>query len=210
MRRRGSLDGRAKRQPHHGPHLHSTVQNQFLPKRLIFSCSPLWGNQNLAFPRGWSPGGGGGRKWAGTARNYQGKLLSSCTVSARASQETEWEHADGRAHQETVLSAGKAFFGFIIFSFCSYYFSEGGGELSWGISLKVYITGEKIPIFCLIGRIFLMQTNITAQRAELLLLPVAENYTLLDGSLMKTLSGGKNGNFAEIAAGTLRKVMLCC
>lgn len=55
-----------------------------------------------------------------------------------------------------------------------------------------------------------MQINITARRAELLLLPVAENYTLLDGSLMKTLSVGKNGNFAEIAAGTFRKVMLCC
>lgn len=55
-----------------------------------------------------------------------------------------------------------------------------------------------------------MQINITAQRAELLLLPVAENYTLLDGSMMKTLSGGKNGNFAEIAAGTLRKVKLSC
>lgn len=75
--------------------------------------------------------------------------------------------------------------------------------MSWGTSLKVYITGEEISIFCLIARIFLMQTNITSQRAELLLLPVAENYTLLDGSLMKTLSGGKNGNFAEIAAGTL-------
>lgn len=55
-----------------------------------------------------------------------------------------------------------------------------------------------------------MQTNITAQRAELLLLPVAENYTLLGGSLMETLSGGKDGNFAEIAAGTLRKFTLCC
>ena len=110
-----------------------------------------------------------------------------------------------------MLSAGKAFYGFVIFSFCSYYFLEGGEELSWGITLRVYIAGEKISIFCLIGRIFLMQTNITAQRAELLLLPVAENYTLLDdGSLMKTVSGGKNGNFAEIAAGTLRKVMLCC
>lgn len=83
-------------------------------------------------------------------------------------------------------------------------------ELSWGISLKIYTTGGEIPIFCLIGRIFLMQTNITAQRAELLLLPVAEIYTLLAGSLMKTISGGKNGNFAEIAAGTLRKIMLCC
>lgn len=82
-------------------------------------------------------------------------------------------------------------------------FLEGGGELRWEISLKVYITGEEISIFCLIARIFLMQTNITSQRAELLLLPVAENYALLDGSLMKTLSGGKNGNFAEIAAGTL-------
>lgn len=96
----------------------------------------------------------------------------------------------------------KHFF-FIVFCFCSYYFLEGGGELSWGISLKVYITGEEISIFCLIARIFLMQTNITSQRAELLLLAIAENYTLLDGSLMKTLSGGKNGNFAEIAAGTL-------
>lgn len=75
--------------------------------------------------------------------------------------------------------------------------------MRWEISLKVYITGEEISIFCLIARIFLMQTNITSQRAELLLLPVAENYALLDGSLMKTLSGGKNGNFAEIAAGTL-------
>lgn len=75
--------------------------------------------------------------------------------------------------------------------------------MSWGISLKVHITGEEISIFCLITRIFLMQTNITSQRAELLLLPVAENHTLLDGSLMKTLSGGKNGNFAEKAAGTL-------
>lgn len=95
----------------------------------------------------------------------------------------------------------KLFFFFVFF--CSYYFLEGGGELSWGISLKVYITGEEISIFCLIARIFLMQTNITSQRTELLLLPVAENYTLLDGSLMKTLSGGKNGNFAEIASGTL-------
>lgn len=100
----------------------------------------------------------------------------------------------------------KLLFFLIIFCFCSYYFLEGGGELSWGISLKVYITGEEISIFCLIARIFLMQTNITSQRAELLLLPVAENYTLLDGSLMKTFSGGKNGKngkFAEIAAGTL-------
>ena len=143
MRRRGSLESREKRQPRRGPHLPSTVRNQSLPKRLIFSCSPPWGKQNLVFPRGWSPGGGGGRKRAGTARNYQGKLLPSCTFSARTSQETEQERTGGRARQETVLSAGKAFFGFIILSFCSYYFSEGGGELSWGISLKVYITGEK-------------------------------------------------------------------
>lgn len=102
-----------------------------------------------------------------------------------------------------MLSAGKAFF-FSLFSVSALIiFLEGGGELRWGISLKVYITGEEISIFCLIARIFLMQTNITSQRAELLLLPVAENYTLLDGSLMKTLSGGKNGNFAEIAAGIL-------
>lgn len=102
-----------------------------------------------------------------------------------------------------MLSAGKAFFFLRYFLFLLLLFLEGGGELSWEISLKVYITGKEISIFCLIVRIFLMQTNITSQRAELLLLPVAENYTLLDGSLMKTLSGGKNGNFAEIAAGTL-------
>lgn len=97
----------------------------------------------------------------------------------------------------------KHFFSLFSVSALTFSFLRGGGELSQGISLKVHITGEEISIFCLIARIFLMQTNITSQRAELLLLPVAENYTLLDGSLMKTLSGGRNGNFAEVAAGTL-------
>lgn len=55
-----------------------------------------------------------------------------------------------------------------------------------------------------------MQTNLFAQRAELLLLPAAENHTLFDGSLMKILSGGKKGKFAEIAAGSLRKVRFGC
>lgn len=130
------------------------------------------------------------------------ELLPSCTFSAQTSQETRWE-LWWQSSPGNGAFCRKSIFFFIVFCFCSYYFLEGGGELSWGISLKVYITGEERSIFCLIARIFLMQTNITSQRAELLLLAIAENYTLLDGSLMKTLSGGKNGNFAEIAAGTL-------
>lgn len=110
-----------------------------------------------------------------------------------------------------MLSAGKALWAFIIFSFCSYFFFSMRGR---GIELRDYARSiyyrEKISNCCLIGRISLMQTNISAQRTELLLLPVAENHTLLDGSLMKISSGGKNGNFAEIAAGSLRKVMSGC
>lgn len=93
-----------------------------------------------------------------------------------------------------------------------FFFFGGGGGIELGNFPKntYYGGGNTNSPFCLIGRIFLVQTNITAQRAELLLLPVAEIYTLLAGSLMKTISGGKNGNFAEIAAGTLRKIVLCC
>lgn len=76
-------------------------------------------------------------------RNHRQLPGQAAAFSTHASQEPERECTGDRAHHEMLLSAGKAFFCFIIFSFCSYYFSERGGESSWGISLKVYITGEK-------------------------------------------------------------------
>lgn len=163
-------------QPYNGPHLQLTVQNQSLKISLIFSCSPLWGKQNLCFHEADHL----------VVREAESMPEPHATTRTRCCLPAPLQLTPHKRQSRNMLVAKltrkwcflqeKHIF-FIIFSFCSYYFSEGGGELSRGIPLEVYITGEKNNHFLSNQENCPDADKYHCPEAELLLLTVAEKYT---------------------------------